>query len=164
MKHWLLFAALLTYRLAAAQSGSATPPHAALPPLPESSPQPVMSSTAVTNAPSVRYQYRQVRLGDDRIWLAPAWRVATMQPLSRKLFNPNAAGELDELLLNTINELSADGWELLEIRALLQPTGAAQKLERRLLFSDPEQPVYEGTTTFSTSSETRYLFRKALLN
>ena len=124
----------------------------------------VMSSTAVTNAPGVRYQYRQVRLGDDRIWLAPAWRGATMQPHSRKFFNPNAAGELDELLLNTINELSADGWELLEIRALSRPTGATQRIETALQFSDPNRPVYTGTTTFSTSSETRYLFRKALLN
>ena len=164
MKHLLLFAALLTCRMATAQpsSGRQLPP--VLPALPETSMQPVMSATTVTNAPGVRYQYQQVHLDDSRIWLAPAWRGQTKLETSRKLFNTEAVGELDGLLINIINELSAEGWELLEIRALSRPMGATQRIETTLQFSDPNRPVYTGTTTFSTFSETRYLFRKALVN
>ena len=127
-----------------------------------------MSATTVTNAPGVRYQYQQVHLDDSRIWLAPAWRGQTKLEPSRKLFNTEAVGELDGLLdgllITTINELSAEGWEFLEIRAWSRPTGATHKVETALQFSDPNRPVYTGTTTLSTSSETRYLFRKALVN
>lgn len=161
MKHWLLFAALLPFGRAAAQSKPALPP---LPALPATSMQPSVSTTTVSNVAGVRYQYRQVRLEDSRIWLAPAWRGQTKLEPSRKLFNPDAQGELDGLLLRTINELAAEGWELLEILALSHPVEATQKLERELQFNDPERPVFKGTTSFSSASETRYLFRKALVN
>ena len=50
------------------------------------------------------------------LWLAPAWHGQTKLEASRRFFNSNEVGELDGLLLRTINELAADGWELLEIR------------------------------------------------
>ncbi|GAB3293409.1 hypothetical protein GCM10027511_07360 [Hymenobacter humi] len=52
-------------------------------------------------------------------------------------------GELDGLLLKAINEMAAEGWELLEIRAVSRPVEAVQKLERELQFNDPERPVYK---------------------
>ena len=164
MKHLLLFAALLTGPAVAAQSRTPLPPLAALPALPETSMKPVMSTTTVANAPGVRYRYQQVHLDNGHIWLAPAWRGQTKLAPSRRLFNTEAVGELDGCLLQTINELAADGWDLLEIRSLSRPVEATQKIETALQFSDPNRPVYTGTTTFLTSSETRYLFRKALVN
>jgi len=160
MKHWLLFAALLPCGLAAAQSHLASQPLGALPPLPETSLQSVMTATTVSSTPGVRYQYQSVRLEDDRVFLAPAWRGQTRLVSARKLFSSDA-GEADALLLTTINELAAEGWELLEIRSVTQPTEAVQKFERNLVLNDPNRPVYTGTTSIATHSQTRYLFRKA---
>lgn len=155
MKHWLLWSALLPCRLAAAQATSV------LPPLPETSLQPVVNTTTVSNAPGVRYQYQLVHLDQWEVRLAPAWRGQTKLEPSHKFLNANAAGELDDLLLKAINELAADGWELLEIRTVSQPTSAVQKVERELKYNDPQRPVYTGTTSIATATQTRYLFRKA---
>ncbi|GAB3575792.1 hypothetical protein [Hymenobacter daeguensis] len=132
------------------------------PPLPEASLQPTLSTTVVNNAAGVRYQYQLVHLDGSQIWLAPAWRGQTKLEPSHKFLNLNLTGELDGLLLNTLNELSAAGWELLEIRTATQPVLATQKVERDLQFNDPERPVYKGTTSIETASQTRYLFRKAM--
>ena len=64
--------------------------------------------------------------------------------------------------MQTLNELAAAGWELLEIRTVNQPVEVVQKLEKENKFNDPEKPVYTGTTSIATSSQTRYLLRKAL--
>ena len=64
--------------------------------------------------------------------------------------------------MKTINELSADGWEFIEIRTESKPSSATQKIERDPKSTDPTNPVYLSTTSFHTYSETRYLFRKAL--
>lgn len=156
MKHWLLWTALLPCHLALGQRAQTV-----FPSLPEASLQPTVSTTLVNNAAGVRYQYQLVHLDDSQIWLAPAWRGQIKLEPPRKLFNPNTTGELDGLLLNIMNELSADGWELLEIRTVTQPIQATQKVERDLQFNDPERPIYKGTTSIETSSQTRYLFRKA---
>lgn len=157
MKHWLLLAALLPCRMALAQRQQAV-----FPPLLEASLQPVLSTTVVSNVAGVRYQYQLVHLNNDRIWLAPAWHGQAKLEPARRLFNPDAAGELDALLMNALNGVAAEGWELLEIRTATTPVEAVQKVERELRFNDPEQPVYKGTTSVQTSSETRYLFRRAL--
>jgi len=158
MKPWVLWAVLLPCRFATAQSAHSP----ILPPLPESSLQSIVSTTMVSNAPGVRYQYQLVHLDQTQVRLAPAWRGQTKLQPSRKFFNPDTAGELDELLLQAMNELAADGWELLEIRTETRPVEAVQKLERELQFNDQQRPVYKGTTSISTASQTRYLFRKAL--
>jgi hypothetical protein len=80
------------------------------------------------------------------------------------MFNPNYQGELEVMLMQTINELSADGWEFVEIRTDTRTTGATQKFEKDSQSTDASNPVYKATTSFHTSSETRYLFRKALVN
>ncbi|MBF9141223.1 hypothetical protein [Hymenobacter properus] len=158
MKTWLLWAALLPCRLAAAQVEHA----AVVPPLPESSLHASVSTTTVHNVPGVRYQYQLVHFNNQQVRLAPAWHGQIKLEPARKLFNPDADAELDGLLLKTINELSAEGWELLEIRTETQPTSAVQQVERDLQFNDPQRPVYKATTSVSASSSTRYLFRKAL--
>lgn len=158
MKPWLLWAALLPCRLAVAQSEHAS----IIPPLPESSLQTTVNTTTVVSTPGVRYQYQLVHLDEWTVRMAPAWRGQTKLEPARKFLNPNIAGELDNLLLKTINELAAEGWELLEIRSESRPTSAEQKVERDLQYNDPQRPVYKGTTSISTSSQTRYFFRKAL--
>ena len=156
MKHWLLWTALFPCHLALGQRAQPV-----FPPLPEASLQPTVSTTMVNNVPGVRYQYQLVHLDGNQIWLAPAWRGQTKLEPARKLFNYDIAGEVDGLLMNALNELSADGWELLEIRTATHPVEATQKVERDLQYNDPERPVYKSTTSIATSSQTRYLFRKA---
>jgi hypothetical protein len=161
MKHWILFAGLLTSLLAAAQSVPVPVP------LPQTSLQPTVSTTTFSNTPGVRYQYQLVHPEPDCIWLAPAWRgQIKLEPRHGGLFTPNSnfEGELEGLLMKTINELSADGWEFVEIRTESKPSGATQKIEKDPKSTDPTNPVYWSTTSFHTSSETRYLFRKALVN
>ncbi|OGX82831.1 hypothetical protein BEN47_18155 [Hymenobacter lapidarius] len=134
-------------------------------PLPEISLQPTVSTTTIESTAGVRYQYQLIRPGFECIWLAPAWRgQIKLEPHRRRLFNSNFDGELEGLLMKTINELSADGWEFVEIRTESKSTGATQKIEKDSQSTDPTNPVYRATTSFSTSSETRYLFRKALVN
>jgi hypothetical protein len=157
MKHWLLWTALLPCHFALGQRTQVV-----LPPLPETSLQATSNITTVSNVAGVRYQYQLVHLDGNQIWLAPAWREQTKLEPSRKFLNYNMVGELDGLLMTTLNELSADGWDLLEIRTVTQPVEATQKVERDLQFNDPERPVYKGTTSIETSSQTRYLFRRAL--
>jgi hypothetical protein len=132
-----------------------------LPPLPETSLLATTTVTTVPSAPGVRYQYQLVHLDNSRIWLAPAWRGQTRLEPATRLFNYNLTGDLDGLLMQALNELAADGWELLEIRTVTQPVEAVQKLEKENRFNDPEKPMYTGTTSISTSTQTRYLFRKA---
>ena len=133
-----------------------------LPPLPTTSLQATTTVTTVPNAPGVRYQYQLVHLDNSRIWLAPAWRGQTRLEPANRLFNYNLTGEVDGLLMQTLNELAADGWEMLEIRTVTQPVEAVQKLEKELSFNNPNTPVYTNTTSISTSSQTRYLLRRAL--
>ena len=134
-----------------------------LPPLPETSLHPAVSTTTVSSAAGVRYEYQLVHLDDDsRIWLAPSWKGQTKLEPARKFLNPNVAGEVDALLMGTLNEMAAEGWELLEIRTEARPVQAVQKVERDLVLNDPNRPRYTGTTSVETSSQTRYLFRRAL--
>ncbi|MDB5235507.1 MAG: hypothetical protein JWR44_2500 [Hymenobacter sp.] len=157
MKTWLLCFALLPCRMVAAQSDHAP----VMPPLPEASLQASVSTTTVSSTPGVRYQYQMVHLGRYEVWLAPAWHGQTkLEPGSKWKYHDS--GEVDALLMKAINELAAEGWELVEIRTVSQPTGAEQKVERDLQFNDPQRPVYKATTSISTASDTRYLFRKAI--
>lgn len=164
MKPWLLCLLLLPCRMAAAQTGPTQQlaPAIALPSLPEASLQAAVSTTHVSSAPGVRYQYQLVHLDDDsRIWLAPAWRGQTKLEPIRSIWAPRT-GAADGLLMQVLNELGAEGWELIEIRAVTQPTQAVQKVERDLVLNDPNRPRYTGTTSIETNSQTRYFFRKAL--
>ena len=159
MKHLLLFAAVQVCRVAAAQSVPV--------PLPQTNLQPTVSTTTISNAPGVRYQYQLIRPEPDCIWLAPAWRgQVKLEPRQGGFFKPNYnfRGELEGLLMKTINELSADGWEFIEIRTESKPSSATQKIEKDPKSNDSTNPVYLSTTSFHTYSETRYLFRKALVN
>lgn len=133
-----------------------------LPPLPETSLLATTTATTVRNEPGVRYQYQLVHLDNRRIWLAPAWRGQTKLEPAHQFLNYNLVGDVDALLMQTLNELAAAGWELLEIRTVNQPVEVVQKLEKENKFNDPEKPVYTGTTSIATSSQTRYLLRKAL--
>jgi hypothetical protein len=155
MKIALLCLALLAGPAAMAQRAPV------LPPLPETSLMATTTATTVRSEAGVRYQYQLVHLDNSRIWLAPAWRGQTKLEPARKFFNYDAVGEVDGLLMQTLNELAADGWELLEIQTVNRPLEAVQKLEKENKFNDPERPVYTGTTSISSSSETRYLLRKA---
>ena len=156
MKIALLCLALLTGHAALAQR----PPIFAA--LPEASLTATTSTTIVRNETGVRYQYQLVHLDNARIWLAPAWRGQTKLEPARKFLNADAAGDVDALLMQALNELAAAGWELLEIRAVNQPVEAVQKVETELRFNDPNKPVYTSTTAIETSVQTRYLFRRAL--
>lgn len=158
MKPWLLWAALLPCRLAVAQSQHA----GIIPPLPKSSLQASVSTTVVSSTPGVRYQYQLVHIDQWEVRLAPAWHGQTKMEPAHRFLNTNGPGELDGFLLKTINELAAEGWDLLEIRTESRPTGAEQKVERDLQFNDPQRPVYKGTTSISAVSQTRYLFRREL--
>jgi len=121
-----------------------------------------MATTAVPTANGVRYQYQLVHVeNDQRIWLAPAWQGQTKLEPRAKLFS-SATGELDGLLMSTLNSLAAEGWELLEIRTASQPTKAKQTLETSLTYNDPNRPTYTGTTTIDSYTQTRYLFRRPL--
>lgn len=132
------------------------------PPLPETSLLATASSTTVRNEAGVRYQYQLVHLDDNRIWLAPAWHGQTKLEPAHSFLNPNAAGDLDALLMDALNKLAAENWELPEIRTMTQPVKAVQKLEKDLKFNDPNTPVFTNTTTIETSMQTRYLFRRVL--
>ena len=158
MKHLLLFATVLVCRVAVAQS---TP---VLLPLPETGLQSMVNVTTFKNNPGVRYQYQLVYPDTYCVWLAPAWRGQTKLEPKRYMFNPNYVGELEVMLMQTINELSADGWEFVEIRTESRPTGATQKIEKEAQSTDAANPVYTATTSFHTNSKTRYLFRKPLVN
>ena len=156
MKIPLLCLALLTGPVALGQQAPTFPP------LPEASLMATTSTTAVRSEAGVRYQYQLVHLDNSRVWLAPAWRGQTKLESTRRFLNPDAAGDLDALLMQALNELAAEGWELLEIRTASQPVEAVQKLKKELEFNDPNKPVYTSTTAIETSSQTRYLFRRAL--
>ncbi len=133
-----------------------------LPPLPETSLQAAVSTTSVSSVAGQRYQYQLVHLDNQRIWLAPAWRGQTKLEPARQFLNFDATGNVDVLLMQALNELAAEGWDLLEISTVSQPVKAVQKVERDLHFNDPNRPIYTGTTSVETSSQTRYLFRHTL--
>ncbi|NVO30164.1 hypothetical protein [Hymenobacter lapidiphilus] len=160
LKSIILLTALLISGAAVAQQSQP----ALLAPVPAAAALPVLGVTPVAPANGVRYQYQLVRLDNDwRVIFAPAWRGQTALEPDTKLFRGAKTGEVDALLLQALNELSADGWELLEIRTSVQPVSATQKMETSLTFSDPNRPQYDGKTTYSSDSQTRYLFRRALL-
>ena len=162
MKHWLLFAALLPCQLVAAQSSPASQPLAGLPPLPEAGMRPTVSTTVLSNAPGVRYQYQMLHFDSNCVWLAPAWRGRIKLEPRHSLFNNNYQGELEGLLVQTINEISADEWEFVEIRTESTPTGATQKTEKDSRSANPNDAAYTTTTSIYTHSQTYYLFRRAL--
>ncbi|WP_345057184.1 hypothetical protein [Hymenobacter glaciei] len=60
--------------------------------------------------PGVRYQYQLLHLDNHRIWLALAWHGQTKLEPACQFINPNLTGELDALLMQTLNELAAAGW------------------------------------------------------
>lgn len=157
MKHLLLITCLLAARLAAAQSVPV--------PLPlEAGVHSSVNTTTFKDTPGIRYQYQLVYPDTYCVWLAPAWRGNTkLEPKQRFFGNPDARGELAVMLMQTINELSADGWEFIEIRTESRATGATQKIEKDSQSTDANNPVYKSTTSFHTNSETRYLFRKPLV-
>lgn len=164
---YLLPVAFLLTSLAAAQAPEGTRPAlpTAFPKLPETALQASTSSSLLPVTPGVRYQYQLVHLYDNQqIYLAPAWRGQTvLKPAKVKagLFSSESTlGEVDGLLMTALNELAADGWELLEIQNLVQPTSATQQVETSLRYNDPQRPVHTGTTSISTLTQTRYLFRK----
>ncbi|UOQ65742.1 hypothetical protein [Hymenobacter volaticus] len=155
MKHWLIVLTTLCLQQASAQS-------VPVPPLPEASLQPAVTATVLPPTNGVRYQYQSVRVENERrIWLVPAWQGNTKLEPRTKLFG-SVAGELDMLLMTTLNELASEGWELLEIRTASQPVKAKQTIETSLANNDPKQPTYTGTTTIDTEMQTRYLFRRPL--
>ena len=156
MKYPLLWLALLAGPVAMAQHAPI------LPQLPEASLRASVSTTTVSSVAGLRYQYQLVHLDGQRIWLAPALRGQAKLEPSRQFLNFDAAGDVDALLMQALNELAAEGWDLLEISTVNQPVKAVQKLEKDLQFNDPNRPVYTGTTSVETSSQTRYLFRRAL--
>lgn len=156
MKHLLLFAALLLGGTATAQS---------LPvplPLPATNLQPTVSTTTMANTPGVRYQYQMIHPVSTCVWLAPAWHGQVKLEPARRFLNFDIQGELEGLLMRTVNELLAEGWEFVEIRTESRTAGATQKIEKDPRATDPANPVYVSTTSFNTYSDTRYLFRKAM--
>ncbi|ALW84644.1 hypothetical protein AUC43_05840 [Hymenobacter sedentarius] len=156
MKVLLLFTCLMVARLAAAQAVPVSLP------FPESGRLCTVNTTAFKETPGVLYQYQLVSPGAYCVWLAPAWRGQIKLEPKRYMFNSNYFGELQVLLMQTINELSADGWEFVEMRTESWTTGATQKIEKDSKSTDANNPIYKATTSFHGSSETRYLFRKAL--
>lgn len=160
LKATLLLAALLVSGAASAQKTISALPS----PVPAADLRPTLSVTTLAPANGVRYEYQLVRLDNDsRVLLAPAWRGRTVLEPDTRLFKGTKPGEVDELLLQALNELSAEGWELLEIRTSERLTEATQKVETSLTFSDPNRPQYDGKTTYNSDSQTRYLFRRALV-
>ena len=163
MKHsLLLLPLLLSCQLAAGQSAPGSYPDYVLAPLVESAMRRSESALVPVSAPGVRYQYQLVHLHNSEISLAPAWRGQTKLEPPRKFINPDFQSQLDGLLMNALNEIAADGWDLLEVHTVSQPVEAVHKVERELQFNDPNRPVYKGTTSISSTSHTRYLFRRAL--
>lgn len=158
LKSTPLLLALLVYGPASAQK--AQPPRPVQ--LPAS--QPVISVTPIAPANGVRYEYQLVRLDNDsRVLFAPAWQGRTvLEPDLRSLTRELRPGATEALLLHSLNALSAEGWELLEIRTSVQPVSATQTVETSLSFSDPNRPQYDSKTTYHSDSQTRYLLRRAL--
>lgn len=154
----LLLPALLLLRVSVAQNRSAS----GLPQLPETALQPVISSTAIPLSNGMQFQYQLVRVYNDRcVYLAPAWHgQVKLEPLRRGLFSTPDPAEVDALLVGALNELAAEGWELLEVQTLVQPTAATQKVETSLPYNDPQRPAYTGKTAIETVTQTRYLLRR----
>ncbi|UYZ62839.1 hypothetical protein [Hymenobacter weizhouensis] len=134
--------------------------------LPEGTWQPVATSTilAAPATTSTRFQYQLLKVEDDeQAFLAPAWRGHTqLAPEQKNLFGRPKAGELDALVMQALNDLAAEGWELLEVYHLTQPVRATQKIETDLTFNNPNRPNYTGNTSIQSHTETRYLFRRPL--
>ena len=162
----LFLPAVLVLRMATAQQGPTTPKNqtAPLAKLPEMALQPTMTTSVLPAAGGLRYRYQQVRAyNDECVYLAPAWHGQTkLQPSKQGLFAGVDRAELDALLLTALNELAEDGWELIEIQSTALPVRATQKVETELAYNDPNRPVYTGTTSIETRTQTRYLFRKPL--
>lgn len=162
----LFLPAVFLLSAAVAQHGppASKTPAAPLARLPEMALQPTLTTSVLPAATGLRYRYQQVRLyNEECVYLAPAWRGQTkLQPGRQGLFSGPDKGELDALLLTALNELAEDGWELIEIQRSALPVRATQKVETELAYNDPNRPVYTGTTSIETRTQTRYLFRKPL--
>ncbi|MBB4599943.1 hypothetical protein HNQ93_000577 [Hymenobacter luteus] len=171
MKYSLLIAVFLALHSAAeAQTTEAKKvarPVPAFPTLPEAAMQPTATVTRAPGNPAgPRFQYQLLKIQNGQIAiLAPAWRGLTMlkpERIQKSLWTEIVPGSLDDKVMHTLNELTAEGWELLEVYNLSQPVGAQQSIETSLAFNDPNRPVYSGTTSITTYTETRYLLRRPL--
>ncbi|WP_303310174.1 hypothetical protein [Hymenobacter sp. BT730] len=139
-------------------------PFPVVPKLPETAFQSVSSHTLVPSSNGVRFQYQMVHLyNDEAVFLSPAWQGRTkLEPPKRGLFTPYVPDALNSLLIQTLNELSAAGWEIVDIQSSVQPVGAKQQIETDLAYNDPQRPAYTAKTSIETLTQTRYLLRKPL--
>ncbi|MBX0291272.1 hypothetical protein K3G63_12540 [Hymenobacter sp. HSC-4F20] len=172
MKYLLLFLlpGLLVSSAAAAQSKSSGPAGQRLPPLPPlptASLQPIVTVTqAAPAATSTRFRYQRLTLrGSTEAFLAPAWRgIVRLKPDKRKrdFLGNDKEWEVEALVMQTLNELIEDGWELVEVHNLVQPTGITQTVETKENSSNPERPTYVSSVVAGAYRETSYLFRRPL--
>ncbi|WP_139925617.1 hypothetical protein [Hymenobacter sp. DG01] len=171
MKYTVLLAVLLLLQSAAYAQATAPPkaarPVPAFPALPETAMQPTATVTRAPGTPAgTRFQYQLLKITDGQLAiLAPAWRgITKLEPerVQKGLWREAVPGSLDSKVMDVLNELSAEGWELLEVYNLSQPVSAKQSVETSLTFNDPNRPTYSGTTSITTYTETRYLLRRAL--
>lgn len=164
MKNCFLLPTFWLVHWAAAAQPTVAERGMALPKLPDSALLPTVASVALPPANGERFQFQSVRVYDEeKIYLAPAWRGQTkLEPARKSIFSNADPGELDALLLTALNGLAEEGWELVEIQSVVQPTSATQKVETELTYNDPNRPSFKGTTSISTLTQTRYLFRRPL--
>lgn len=166
----LLSALLLLHAAATAQTNEpAKPlrPVPAFPALPETALQPAATVTRAPGAAAgTRFQYQLLKMQNGEVaFLAPAWRgITQLQPdrVQNGRRSEVVPGSLESKLMLTLNELSVEGWELLEVYNLSQPVSARQEISTSLTFNDPNRPVYSGSTSINTYTETRYLLRRPL--
>lgn len=168
MKYPLLLSVLvlLNTAVSAQTTDSAKPvrPVPAFPALPETAMQPTATVTRAPSAAGTSFQYQLLKMQNGQIaYLAPAWRGITQLEPDRVQSGRRSVvvtGSLEAKLMQTLNELSAEGWELLEVYNLSQPVSAEQEIVGSLRFDDPNRPVYSGSTSITTYTETRYLLRR----
>lgn len=166
----LLSAVLLLHTAATAQTPEpAKPvrPAPAFPALPEAALQPTATVTRTPGAATgSRFQYQLLKMQNGQeAFLAPAWRgITRLEPdyVQNGRRSEVVAGSLESKLMLALNELSLEGWELVEVYNLSQPVSARQSIETSLTFNDPNRPVYSGSTSIITYTETRYLLRRPL--
>ncbi|GGG29083.1 hypothetical protein [Hymenobacter glacieicola] len=169
---FLLLSGLLgTLQLSgAAQTDSSKPAsdtHPALPSLPESALQPTVAITqAAAVSPGTRFMYQQIRaVNNEKAFLAPAWHgLLHLEPdvVQEKRRTSRVPGSLDVKVMQTLNELAEEGWELMEVYKLVQPVGAEQSITSALGFMEPTKRIVTGYTSINSYLETRYLLRRPL--
>ncbi|MET4105452.1 hypothetical protein [Hymenobacter sp. UYP22] len=171
MKYPVLLSVLLLLHTAASaqttEPAKPVRPMPAFPALPETALQPTATVTRPPGAAvSSRFQYQLLKMQNGQVaYLAPAWRgVTQLEPdrVQNGRRSEVVPGSLESKLMLTLNELSIEGWELVEIYNLSQPVSAQQSIETSLTFNDPNRPVYSGSTSINTYTETRYLLRRPL--